>query len=88
MLHLPSNLQPHVNCHANAVFTIFAFPFPLVLTFCTPFAPWKIFVNPIFRAVKVQQTARRCANDYWLKLCHQIRSAADTGNIKEMYDRY
>ena len=32
MLHLPSNLQPHVNCHANAVFTIFAFHFPLVFT--------------------------------------------------------
>ena len=35
---------------------------------------------------KVQQTARRCANDYWLQLCSQIRSAADTGNIKGMYD--
>ena len=35
---------------------------------------------------KVQQTARRCANDYWLQLCSQIRSAAVTGNIKGMYD--
>ncbi|XP_066482784.1 DBIRD complex subunit ZNF326 isoform X2 [Tiliqua scincoides] len=35
---------------------------------------------------KVQTTARRCANDYWLQLCSQIQIAADTGNIKGMYD--
>ena len=33
----PSNLQPHVNWHANAVCTIFAFHFPLV--FIRPFGP-------------------------------------------------
>ena len=35
---------------------------------------------------KVQQTARKCSNDYWLQLCSQIQIAVDTGNIKEMYD--
>ncbi|KAL8621445.1 hypothetical protein ACOMHN_048245 [Nucella lapillus] len=28
----------------------------------------------------------QCANDYWLQLCSQIQIAADTGNIKAMYD--
>ena len=42
----------------------------------------------ILRAVrtKVQQRARQCTNDYWLQLCSQIQIAADTGNIKAMYD--
>ena len=31
---------------------------------------------------KVQQTARRCSNHYWLQLCSQIQIAVDTGNIK------
>ncbi|KAJ7316988.1 hypothetical protein JRQ81_003150, partial [Phrynocephalus forsythii] len=35
---------------------------------------------------KVQQTARKCANNYWLQLCSRIQMAADTGNIKGMYD--
>ena len=35
---------------------------------------------------KVQQCARQCANDYWLQLCSQIQIAADTSNIKVMYD--
>lgn len=35
---------------------------------------------------KVQSTARRCANQYWLDLCAKIQTAADTGNIKGMYD--
>ena len=35
---------------------------------------------------KVQQYARRCANDYWLQLCSRIQLAADTGNIKGMYE--
>ncbi|XP_063595354.1 uncharacterized protein LOC134772317 [Penaeus indicus] len=35
---------------------------------------------------KAQQCARQCANDYWLQLCSQIQLAADTGNIKGMYD--
>ena len=39
MLHLPSNLQPHVNCHPNAVFTIIAFRFPLVFTFLHHLCP-------------------------------------------------
>ena len=36
------NLHPHVNLQANAVFTIFAFNFPLV---CTFFAPYLHRVN-------------------------------------------
>ena len=35
---------------------------------------------------KVKQRARQCASDYWLQLCSQIQIAADTGNIKAMYD--
>ena len=35
---------------------------------------------------KVQQAARQCANEYWLHLCSKIQLAADTGNIKAMYD--
>ena len=35
---------------------------------------------------KVQQHARQCATGYWLQLCSQIHIAADTGNIKTMYD--
>ena len=35
---------------------------------------------------KVQLCARQCANDYWLQLCSQIQIAADTGNIKALYD--
>ena len=35
---------------------------------------------------KVQQRARQCANDYRLQHCSQIQIAADTSNIKAMYD--
>ena len=35
---------------------------------------------------KVQSTARRCANDYWEKLCQSIQLAADSGNIRGVYD--
>ena len=34
---------------------------------------------------KSQLTARRCANTYWLNLCRNIQSAADTGNVRGMY---
>ena len=42
----------------------------------------------ILRAARsnVQQLARQCANYYWRQLCFQIQIAADTGNIKAMYD--
>ncbi|XP_072179816.1 uncharacterized protein [Diadema setosum] len=36
---------------------------------------------------KVQQTARRCANEYWQQLSNAIQTAAATGNIKRMYER-
>ena len=35
---------------------------------------------------KVQQTARRCANEYWTELSQDIQVAAITGNIRGMYD--
>ena len=43
---------------------------------------------PIIRAAmsKVQQAARRCANEYWTQLSQDIQTAAITGNIREMYD--
>lgn len=34
---------------------------------------------------KAQQTACRCANDYWLSLCSRIQMAADSGNVRGMY---
>ncbi|TWW67246.1 hypothetical protein D4764_02G0002870 [Takifugu flavidus] len=34
----------------------------------------------------LQQTSRRCANSYWLQLCSNIQSAADSGNTKGMHD--
>ena len=34
----------------------------------------------------MQQTARACANEYWTDLCNLIQQAADTGNIRGMYD--
>ena len=35
---------------------------------------------------KVQQTARRCANEYWTQVSQDIQTAAITGNIRGMYD--
>ena len=35
---------------------------------------------------KAQQTARHCANNYWLQLCQSIQTSSDTGNIWGMYD--
>ena len=32
-----------------------------------------------------QQTARRCANDYWIKLSQRIQADADFGNTGGMY---
>ena len=33
-----------------------------------------------------QQTARHCANNYWLQLCQSIQTSSDTGHIWDMYD--
>ena len=33
-----------------------------------------------------QQTARHCANNYWLQLCDSIQTSSDTGNTRGMYD--
>ena len=35
---------------------------------------------------KAQQTARRCANEYWTELSETIQTAATTGNIRGMYE--
>lgn len=35
---------------------------------------------------KAQQTARHCANMYWLNLCASIQTAAQTGNTRGVYD--
>ena len=35
---------------------------------------------------KTQQTARRCANEYWQNLCANIQAAADSGQSKGMYE--
>ena len=34
----------------------------------------------------MQQTARKCASEYWTNLCEDIQKAADTGNIRGVYD--
>ena len=33
-----------------------------------------------------RKTARFCANTYWVELCKSIQSAADQGDIKQMYE--
>lgn len=33
-----------------------------------------------------KQTARHCANTYWLNLCNSIQTAADIGNARGMYE--
>ena len=33
-----------------------------------------------------QQTARHCANTYWLNLCTSIQTAAETGDARGMYE--
>ena len=35
---------------------------------------------------KVQRTARRCANDYWMQFDESIHLAADTGKVSGVYD--
>jgi len=34
----------------------------------------------------VKRVARRCANDYWLKLCSNIQTSADCRNTRAMYE--
>ena len=34
----------------------------------------------------VKRVARRCANDYWLKLCRNIQTSADCGNTRAIYE--
>ncbi|RXN35706.1 RNA-directed DNA polymerase from mobile element jockey-like protein [Labeo rohita] len=33
-----------------------------------------------------KRIARKCVNDYWLKLCSDIQTSADCGNIRAMYE--
>ena len=35
---------------------------------------------------EAQRTARYCANQYWLNLCHSIQEAADKGNTRGVYE--
>ena len=35
---------------------------------------------------KAQQAARRCANTYWLNLCSSIQTAADTNDVRGLYE--
>ena len=35
---------------------------------------------------KVQQTARRSANEYWTELSDDIQTASGSGNIRGMYE--
>ena len=35
---------------------------------------------------EARKSARRCANDYWLKLSQEIQQAAENGNIRGVYD--
>ena len=35
---------------------------------------------------KIQQTARRCANEFWVELSQKIQLAANTSNSRGMYD--
>ena len=42
-----------------------------------------------YRAARnnVNRIACKCANDYWLDLCHRIQITSDCGNIRAMYER-
>lgn len=65
---------------------------PLLEKKRTALADYKNFPSQhnlqILRATrkKVQQTARKCANSYWLKLSEEIERASSSGNIRGMYD--
>ena len=37
-------------------------------------------------SLKALRTARRCANSYWLSLWKNIQDAADTGDVRRMYE--
>ncbi|XP_048583704.1 uncharacterized protein LOC125563054 [Nematostella vectensis] len=51
-------------------------------------------LNPTSQSLEALREARRhakeeckkCANNYWSNLCARIQSAADTGNVKGMFD--
>ena len=36
---------------------------------------------------RLQRELRKCANKYWEDLCEEIQTAADTGNIRRMYEK-
>lgn len=36
---------------------------------------------------KLQRESRKCANEYWNKLCHDIQEASEKGDIKTMYQK-
>ena len=47
----------------------------------------KIYIQVLKDArKKVEQTVRRCANKFWVELSQKIQLAANTGNIRGMYD--
>lgn len=35
----------------------------------------------------LQRLTRKCANQYWEKLCSEIQQASDMGNIRKMYEK-
>lgn len=51
---------------------------------------WSTKANLLRQALKptrnnAQNTARRCANNYWLKMCKSIQLLFETGDICRMY---
>jgi hypothetical protein len=65
---------------------------PLIETKRTAMLAYKRDPNPsTLEALKsakrrAQQAARHCANAYWLSLCASMQEAADTGNIRGLYE--
>ena len=79
---LPSNLQPHVNCHANAVFTIFAFHFPLVFTFLHYICPEVNFCKSNFSCSESSADRQRVCKrllvhglNFAIRYCQQLIQA-------------
>ena len=65
---------------------------PLIETKHTALQAYKDMPSPatlnILRSARndVQKEVRACTNEYWTDLCRTIQQAADTGNVKGMYE--
>ena len=65
---------------------------PFIEAKCTAVQAYKDMPSPAtlntLRSARsdVQKEVRACINEYWTDLCRTIQQAADTGNVKGMYN--